>query len=311
MTKNEIENTRDSLIKEWFNKLENNELNDTVLLLFDANEPFIQNIENRFSHYANEPAILSYNLHSFDTANDSQKNIIMNISRNKLAKDPAYINTLYSILSKRVFLFIPENSNFYTNPEKYYENTHNIATRGIEKSYLYFIGEFDPYEFILKHSNHEIKEFMNFNQKHGLISLFGFDMNRYLYKQINVPENDLEKLYKDIDVLKSSNILTSRLGIVIYRMIGNIKETTTHIGRYFHKCTGSASKAIKLPFDINSNSNIYKAYDLNVNESEMNIRKEIAKELLALNIKKLDSSTIAKITKVPSKTIDKMLKPSY
>jgi hypothetical protein len=43
----------------------------------------------------------------------------------------------------------------------------------------------------------------------------------------------------------------------------------------------------------------------------MNIRKEIAKELLALNIKKLDSSIIAKITKVPSKTIDKMLKMSY
>ena len=305
----DIENNRDALIKEWFYNLKNNKLNDTVLLLFDAHKILLEDIEKEFSEYANKPAILSHNLQSFDTENDTNKNIILNISTDKLNKGGTYVNTLYSILSKKVFLFIPQNSSFYTELPSYIREIQNYNdTRPIEKKYLYFIGEFEPFEFILKHSKDEIKSFMRFNLKHGLISLFEVEKHKYLYKQINVPEDDIEKLFADLKVLKSENILTSRLGVVIYRMIGNIKATTTYIGRYFHKCTGSPSKAIKLVLDRNRTSNFYKVYDLNVNESEMNVRKEIAKELIALNIKKLDSKKIASVTKVPNKTIEKMMK---
>ncbi|MDD5158109.1 hypothetical protein [Sulfurimonas sp.] len=43
-------------------------------------------------------------------------------------------------------------------------------------------------------------------------------------------------------------------------------------------------------------------------QSEMRIREEIAKKLLALRIKKLDNQTLAKVTGLPTEKIEKLKK---
>ena len=52
----------------------------------------------------------------------------------------------------------------------------------------------------------------------------------------------------------------------------------------------------------------YKAYDMSMNDVEVIIRKEIAKNLIKLKKCKLDIETISKVTKLPMKEIEKYSK---
>lgn len=125
-------------------------------------------------------------------------------------------------------------------------------------------------------------------------------------------ENEFNWLRDDINFLKSCNILSARLAVILYRFAFlDINANHTLIGRYMFKLTGTRSKTINstylelkksfIPEDLRNKN--FKAYDLSINHAEIKIREEIAKSLLALQLNKLDSTTIAKVTKLPENTI--------
>jgi len=117
--------------------------------------------------------------------------------------------------------------------------------------------------------------------------------------------------------LKKSNVLTSRLAIVLYRFAFlDYSASHTFIGRYIHKLFGVKSKTmnykssalIQCPLHNDLRNKNFKAYDLSINESEIAIRKEIAKNLISLGSSKINSKDIAKVTGLTDKIVDTLKK---
>lgn len=315
----EIENNRDILVKNWFLNVCNGRTNDTVLLLFDATDFFIKDLEKQLKPYNQTFSLINNHLKMFENKLGSDINIILNISSEKLIKNEEYVKDLYYLFSKTTFLFVHEESNLFSNELEFYLSgtltSYDTYTVKKNQRHLFYLELIEPYKLIKNCSASELKNILKFNVKYGFISLFKNMKYTYLIDQLNIEDaHSFDNIYSDLKMLDSSKILTSRLAVVIYRSTLNIKATTTAIGRYFHKKTGSKSKTIKVNnpnIKIQSNDLIdkgyYKAYDLSVNESEILIRKEIAEKLISLDLKSLNAVAISTVTKLPIDDVEKMI----
>ena len=282
MKKDEIEKKRDFLIKQWFHKLMNNQINDTPLLLFDAEESFVFDLRHKLKNYKNV---------NFSETTCIGVNSIMNLSSETLLREGDFLDRKYKHLFQGKSLFVPKKSKFYTEKfESYFEyddNDNFDYTPTSNERYLYYIEKLEPYDIVKNYSADELNEFLEFNIEHGFISLLGKQKYDYLLNQIDINIRSNDRFKNDLKMLEKQKILTARMGVLIFRVAENIKATTTAIGRYYYKQTGSRSKTIRVKTsDIITLSKdliykgYYKAYNLNVNDSEVAIRKEITKNLI-------------------------------
>lgn len=315
-----IETNRDALIQKWFETVFSGEINENILLLFDASHNTLREIK-KLVESKNLRLKIHYDpLCGYVNPLLQNENIILNISDKDLNKESSldYLEHIYRITANNKILFVHKESNFgkksdldfYTEIE---ENIPDINTTGINE-YFYYVGDSQPLDIIKKHNAQELKSIMKFQIAHGLPSLFRANKYLYLLEKTNIiSPHDFDNIYNDLQILEKNKILTSRLGVVVYRLFKDMKASTTAIGRYFHKEIGSKSKAFnKNSSNITINKDLlkevtFKAYDLTVDEKENLIKQAIAKNLISLKLKQLDAENIAKVTELPLKTVNKLL----
>ncbi len=315
-----IETNRDALIQKWFDTVFSGKINENILLLFDASHKTLREIK-KLVESKNLRLKIHYDpLCGYVNPLLQNENIILNISKKDLDKEASldYLEHIYRITANNKILFVHEESNFYKKSDlDFYteieENIPDVDTTEINE-YFYYIGDSQPLNIIKKYNAQELKNLMKFQIDHGLSSLFRANKYLYLLEKTNIiSTHDFDNIYNDLQILEKNKVLTSRLGVVIYRLFKDIKASTTTIGRYFHKEIGSKSKAFnKNNLNITMSKDLikkgtFKAYDLTVDEKENLIRQEIAKKLISLKIKQLDAENIAKATELPLKEVKKLL----
>ena len=241
MKKDEIEENRVFLIKQWFRKLMNNKINDTALVLFDAEESFVLGLRHKLKDYKNV---------NFLEITHLDGNSILNLSSELLLRKGNFLDRTHNFLLERKSLFIPKRSKFYTEKfESYFEyddNDNFDYTPTSNERYLYYIEKLEPYDIVKNYSADELNEFLEFNIEHGFISLLGKQKYDYLLNQIDINIRSNDRFKNDLKMLEKQKILTARMGVLIFRVAENIKATTTAIGRYYYKQTGSRSKTIRV-----------------------------------------------------------------
>ena len=307
----EEKNNLDLLIIKWFKNLIFN-TNDNTILLLNISHGFKQNLQKKLKENF---AITNYHIIAIERLHqyNSFTNVICMIE-NRDKKNIAIFN---EISRGKRFLYIPSNHSFYQNIDSFFnpnalQSSQDIKINNNER-YKYYLEKIKPYD-LLEYSKNDLISFIKYRIKNLGILLdihFTLDLlvNNTTYK--NQPSSTYHALFEnDINLLDSRRILTSRLATILYRLATfEINANTTKIGRYFHDTSGNRSKVfspkgddVMLP-DLNNKS--FKAYDLNVNESELAIRKEIAAKLKSLNILDLDIELISEVTGLSIENVKK------
>lgn len=301
------------LIKEWFSTPVL-EINSTLVL-----EDTTGNLELHLRHIL---PISNFNQEgiykiidmrrkiNYPNISISQKVIII-IPVDKNAKQ--LLNVDFNKLSISSLLYIPaEYTEFYSNMMNYINSNSTQSSTPIcipdNEKHLYFIERVGLYDLLINNRNFLwLNGYLKF-----MLDTYRVFWNEDKYDSLLVKGTTFkEKTYgkymkNDISLFISSNILTSRLAVIMYRIAFIDPEAnTTKIGRYFHKISGNKSKTFnfkthKIPkFTPDLEKLSFKAYDFNVNDAEVNIRQEIAMKLLALDINELDAKMIAEVTGYP------------
>ncbi|CAA6816933.1 MAG: Unknown protein [uncultured Sulfurovum sp.] len=300
------------LIMKWFRNARNNIKNKEILIL----DKRCKRILNEVKHVCREVENLSI-LCEKPLRDRYKGNIIF--LRSNMTHD-------LSMFNNRSFLYVENNHKFFENMSEYIweDEEPNYSNEFLvkEERYLYFFEKVDPLSLIEK-SNVELESYIK--KTKTIYTYFeSYEKIEANTKYENMAEDNFESILKmDIANIVNCKILPSRLAVLVYRLSTlNINATKTEAGRYFHKKLGTKSKnynyhslqktnKLQLPH-LSSGSlqefmlKYFKAYDLQSNETETKIRKEIARELKRLKKLKLNISDIAKVTKLPIKVIEKM-----
>ncbi|MEW6552242.1 MAG: hypothetical protein AB1389_08965 [Campylobacterota bacterium] len=307
----QIKNTIDKLIQEWFSKLLSGEINNDILLLENTSTTYISELQSAIrQHKENnvEYIIVDEDKQSTKYTTRTNKNLIYVLSPNKSNTKLLATN----LIKHNSFLYIPEKHEFYTNMSKYInKDLKNIGNIKIEKRYLYYIEKMDPFDFIMNSTESQLQDFLRFIIFQGCLS-WNSGNKFVLMQNYEIAENDLA-------LLKKGEILTARLAILLYKTtMLDVELSKIYIGKYFRAKIGSKSKTFNIKLlnrlgerikdtNINMTNHVknFKAYDLKVNESELNIRIEIAKNLITafLDNKTLDIDNIGKMTNLPKKEV--------
>lgn len=170
--------------------------------------------------------------------------------------------------------------------------------------FRYRLLQKEKFEEILKFDKKSFESFIiNRNTLLGEIHYDFVDMD------INLISN-----YAKIYSLKK--ILLAKFAHYLYRLTTlDFTSTVKSVGTSIHKTLGVQSKIINLQslqikVAMISLKN-HRVYDLNENQIQRAIKMDIAKKLVALDIKELDISKIANITELPIKQIEKMYRACF
>jgi len=295
MEENEKHN-REKLIKNWFYLVKNNEINDSILVLM-----YVANLENKLTNL-----LRKYNIYLFISSQPLNYMQLNSQNHNSILLIDSTKNFLNIEQIKLKLLFVPAISEFYKDSNSYI-NLLEFTDIQIDNSlkYLFWLEKDIPLDLI-RGNDVDLK---NYILKRAWI------MNSIQsHEKINIDT----ALYTDVKMLSENQLLTSRLAIIIYKTSKlEINANFTKIGRYWHEVIGTKSKTFNTNMLIKrSPNNIvishdliqknFKAYDLNINESEMTIRMEIANNLLSYNVVNLSLEMIAKATKLPLQTIKQL-----
>jgi len=114
-----------------------------------------------------------------------------------------------------------------------------------------------------------------------------------------------------LEIYYSKRILLASFAQYLYRLATlDFTSTEKSVGSNVHKTLGVKSKvisprALRMKIDMSLLKN-HRVYNLNENQVELDIKISIAKKLIELDIKGLDVTKIANITKLPIKRIEKI-----
>lgn len=318
---------QNKLIIEWFNNVLNGKQNDEILFLEEGYDSTIESVHQLFKNKDDA----ENNNYVLTNKNDyiikshtytGSKNIILypSLEDRDLSKHSGFQK-----LINQKLLLVPKDNDFYTKTEQYIKMNNNgndlKTVIAKEERFLYYIEKLDPIDLI-RDTNEEYIDFFIKNSINQYSVLWeNRNILNFLIDKINYRKESFDNsLISDISNLKNLQILTSRLAVIIYRIATlNLDATVTEAGRYFNQNLGISSKVYNynliikykrsnnLVTDNNLKDKNFKAYDLAINESEITIRKEIAENLVNLNKCSLDAETIAKVTKLPIKEIEKLI----
>ncbi|MCT7602287.1 hypothetical protein [Aliarcobacter butzleri] len=159
-------------------------------------------------------------------------------------------------------------------------------------------------EIILKYSREDIKIFIK--DRESILQA----MN---YKYVKFDEEDLEYF---LEVYYNRKILIASFIQKLYRLaMLDFISSAKKIGGILSYILSTSSKTLT-PKEIGilltgkKPTNV-KAYNLNINELEQNIKIKITTNLLKLNFKDLDITKISKITELPIKSVEKIYKKMF
>ncbi len=124
-----------------------------------------------------------------------------------------------------------------------------------------------------------IKEFISIflnNKKDSILSFSKNSINQYLFR--NIENFTMETIFNDIKYFEEQFILTSRLGIFIYKICTfYINASEKEIGTYYSKIYGKSKVYNNKRYEI-SNMKGYQIPNIKIPE-EIIIKKEIAQKL--------------------------------
>lgn len=161
----------------------------------------------------------------------------------------------------------------------------------------------------------EFEEIMKFDIK----TLKEFILTReFILNQINCSFvlTDSRLLNNCLEAYDYSKILVASFAQHLYRLATlNFISNQKFVGGAIRKTLGVKSKAVNCRV-LNPNSNLrwrknIRVYDLNENQIQTDTQINIAKKLVALDIKGLDVSKIADITELPIKKIEKLYRDCF
>jgi len=316
------------LITEWFNNLLDNKINNEILYLENVDPNTVRSIRDLlFKYNADKFVYVSDVIEDLDSIENKNNVILFLKIKNNRSK---FIGS--KMLGKLKLLFVPRKSIFYNKMENYIDPTnirkHPKVDISENERFLYYIEKVNPINLITNRTYFEIVSFLETSIKRSFIFMEPDEMLSLLLDKTNYKKENyvdfIGNLTSDIMNLKNFQILTSRLAVVIYRIANlNLDATTTEVGRYFHRELGSKSKTYNYRLmykqteaDIGLNiakdlgGKNFKAYDLRIDESERNTKIQIALKLIKLKKCPLDADTIGKLTDLPIKEIEKLIKQS-
>lgn len=150
------------------------------------------------------------------------------------------------------------------------------------------------------------------------------DFQRFIVDRENIlktiDEQYIKLEYEDLlyflEVYYSKKILIASFAQKLFRLATlNFVISEKKVGGSLSEILNTSSKVVTPKYigiigGTKKISNI-RVYDLNVNHREREIRTDIAKKLLAFNLKELDVKTMAKVTDLPLKIVEKLYQMAY
>ncbi len=157
-----------------------------------------------------------------------------------------------------------------------------------------------------------------------LLNLNKSDFQRFIVDRENILKAineqyirlDYEDLLYFLEVYYGKKILIASFAQRLFRLATlDFITGEKRIGTSLRKILNTSSKVVTPKYIgiIGGTKKISntRVYDLNVNQREREIRTDIAKKLLAFNLKELNVKTIAKVTDLPLKIVEKLYQMAY
>ncbi len=157
-----------------------------------------------------------------------------------------------------------------------------------------------------------------------LLSFNKSDFQRFIVDRENILKAineqyirlDYEDLLYFLEVYYGKKILIASFAQRLFRLATlDFITGEKRIGTSLRKILNTSSKVVTPKYIgiIGGTKKISntRVYDLNVNHREREIRTDIAKKLLAFNLKELDVKTMAKVTDLPLKIVEKLYQMAY
>lgn len=181
----------------------------------------------------------------------------------------------------------------------------NGNKNNIYREPLYSFIEKTNFEEFVKDTKNIHKEFMH--RLHLLEKL-----------HINFLEHDISFYEEALNYYIKNNILCSNVAHLLYKITKfDFKSNKTVIGRKISSIFGTSSKEMNInhifsyKVRVHLKSKNIKAYDLKFDQKAYDIKMDIAKKLIMLDFKDLNSEKISKLIELPYKDIDKLYKKVY
>ena len=277
---------QDNKLKIWIENCLNNELNiEVVFIKYEG----ILNIKKPFNS----------KFYCIDT------NMINNDCDSKFINSIITTNQIYNF-EKLFYNNIKDGFIFIEDKESIKKFIYAIETKDISICNEIKCSLVEPVslEIILKYSREDIKIFIK--DRESILQA----MN---YKYVKFDEEDLEYF---LEVYYKRNILIAAFIQKLYRLVNlDFISSSKNIGSLLSEILSTSSKThtpkqIGVVFIGKKPTNI-KAYNLNINEVELNTKTKIATNLLKLNLKELDIKQISKSTDLSINQVEKIYKKIF
>jgi hypothetical protein len=286
-----------SELKLWFDNLKNRKQNNKILFFDDVSRNEFINIKNK---YYNNSKIQGFLKIFFLDKLSGQLRIIEGSSIVYLKVDNHFLPDTFFI---KDIIYIKSNKELINLLEDIIVNISNkINLENFEYSY---IGKINI-ESIIENKEELLDKIRERTEL--LKSIMG---EEFVFNKIENTQSGYQdtKLIEYINILKNKNILIASLGHYLYKIFTlDFHSTTTKVGLNISKDLNSKSKTFTYQFLTGKKTNNHnlKAYDLNINQIELDTKIRIAKNLLTLKEGKFDNKTIAKITELSENEVFKL-----
>jgi hypothetical protein len=305
------------LIK-WLNNIKNNVINEGVL--------YIKNLRLKTKFNI-------FDLSNFKNINDfKNKNLISTNYINKyifetfLEFNPKilYVRCDEKTLSKFEFFF----ENIKIDIEEEFKDIEFFLIERIKLQYV--LNKENLYDFLQERRNilmnifEEDNEIIFMEENYKVKVNAVIDRNKRFYYNNMVFEN-FKLIQFDINILKNSNLLTSRLANYIYKIcllyvyssdksIGNKVRDTLEVGSKPYTFESIKHRGLKFSnISILFLKNPIRCYDLTINENVLEAKMLILKNLINLSLPNLDINKMIQIVELSNNEIkeirDPILKP--
>lgn len=294
----------DNELEIWFDNFINKRFNNKILFIDKLNKEQIDRIRNTYTNISNLIKINFLDDTGYGEAFPIESNSLVYLkSDTNFAKTDIFKKNIIYVSSN---IFIQNFESFLNSFRPMNFSNYAFEIKGLIYNIEYFIIEKVSIKNIIENKEELLDKIRV--RKQLLKSILGGDVDK-----IGIAKSDYYNiiLVEYLDILKNKNILITSLGHYLYRIFTlDFTSTTTRAGLNIKKDLNSKSK----PFTYknltgkNVNNHNLKAYDLNINQIELETKIKIAKNLLSLKKEKLDYKTISKVTELPEKDVLKLIK---
>lgn len=284
-------------LEKWFDNLTKKNPNKKILFLDNVDSNELSNIKNEYNRN-----ILMKNFIGILFIDDEieQQNIIVNKSLVCLRVGDNFLTD--DFFGKEIIYVDLKNKVDNSLKDIILGKTNKIDFENYEFDYVDKINLKDLIadKDMLLNKIIERKKFL----KHITGKDFNFDKSNSHFK------NDIAELDKHINILKNKKILTASFAHYLYKIFMlDFSSSATKVGLQISKSLNSKSKTFTHASltEIKSSNYNLKAYDLNINQIEIDTKRKIAENLISLKKEKLDYKTIAKVVNLPEEEVSKIL----